>query len=142
MTYHPARHFVRLLLSPRAPWRPGRASRLRLPLAACLLVCFSISLAEKRPPLWGYGTKSCQAFIAAADGRDQGQEMQTWEYRRYQDWLTGFVTGLNLSTGQDVLLGVEIEAAMDRVRAHCRGHLEEDFFNSTMDLVRMLSGLR
>jgi hypothetical protein len=98
--------------------------------------------AEGLPPVWGYGVKTCAAFVKAADGRDQGVELQRWEYRRYQDWLTGFVTGLNLATGADVLVGAEIDGAMERILADCRGNEQQDFFGAAMDLVRMLSGLR
>jgi hypothetical protein len=111
-------------------------------LASSLVSGLPAEAGERLPPVWGYGVRSCASFVTAADGRDQGVDLQDWEYRRYQDWLTGFVTGLNLSTGKDVLVGVEIAAAMDRIRAHCRGNGKQDFFTATMDLVRMLSGLR
>jgi hypothetical protein len=107
-------------------------------------LCAAVPMAgaEKLPPVWGYGIQSCQAFVAAADGRDQGVDLQNWEYRRYQDWLTGFVTGLNLATGQDVLVGVGVDSALKRIQAHCLGNGKEDFLTAAMDLVRMLSGLR
>ena len=98
--------------------------------------------ADKLPPVWGFGVQTCGAFVTVADGREQGVDLQNWEYRRYEDWLTGFVTGLNLATGKDVLVGVDIDAALRRIQAHCRGHEQQDFFNASMDLVRMLSGLR
>lgn len=99
-------------------------------------------LAEKLPPLWGYGVKTCNDFLSAAQGWDGGGEAETAEYRRYQDWLTGFISGLNLATGKDVLRGADIDGAMGRIRAHCGGNPKDDFFTATMDLVRMLSGLR
>ena len=99
-------------------------------------------LAEKLPPLWGYGVKTCNDFLGAAQGWDAGPEAESTEYRRYQDWLTGFVSGLNLATGKDVLRGADIDGAMGRIRAHCGGNPRDDFFTATMDLVRMLSGLR
>lgn len=98
--------------------------------------------ADKLPPLWGYGVKSCSDYLGAAKGWEAGIELQIAEYRRYEDWLTGFVSGLNLATGQDVLKGAEIEAAMRRTRAYCEGNRRSDFFNATMDFVRMLSRLR
>lgn len=122
--------------------------KIRLSAPSCVLsssivLCAAPALsADKLPPIWGYGVQPCTSFVAAADGRDQGIDLQDWEYRRYQDWLTGFVTGLNLATGQDVLVGADIDAAMRRIRAYCRGHEEDDFFASAMDLIRMLSGLR
>jgi len=94
--------------------------------------------AEKMPPLWGYGVKTCGQFLQSVDG-DGGKAA---EYRRYEDWLTGFVSGLNLATGKDVLKGADVDSAMRRIRAHCGGNRKDDFFTATMDLVRMLSGLR
>lgn len=111
-------------------------------LAYGLLLALPCAGAEKLPPIWGYGVQTCAAFLSVADGMDQGVDLQRWEYRRYRDWLAGFVTGLNLATGQDVLVGVELEAAMSRIQAHCRGNQQEDFFSAAMDLVRMLSGLK
>jgi hypothetical protein len=113
---------------------------------ACVAVCALLTApslqAEKMPPLWGYGVKSCDQYLRAVRGREEGQDLQRREYRRYEDWLTGFISGLNLATGQDVLKGAEIDSAMHRIRAHCGGNRKDDFFTATMDLVRMLSGLR
>lgn len=98
--------------------------------------------ASKMPPLWGYGVKSCDTYAAAWDGREQGAEEQIAEYRRFQDWLTGFISGLNLATGQNVLVGVAFESAMRRIFLYCDDHRKEDFFTATMDLVRLLSTLK
>ena len=98
--------------------------------------------ADKMPPLWGYGVKTCSAFLAAAEAQGAQAEGPGAEYRRYEDWLSGFVSGLNLATGKDVLVGADIGSAMGRIRAWCGGHKKEDFFTGTMDLVRMLSGLK
>lgn len=118
-----------------------------LRLTACaVLVLMPLASApvvgDKLPPLWGYGVKTCSDFLTAAQGWDAGREPESVEYRRYQDWLTGFVSGLNLATGKDVLRGADIDGAMGRIRAHCGGNPKDDFFTATMDLVRMLSGLR
>jgi len=118
-----------------------------LPTAAWVALTLAVlasppTLGDKLPPLWGYGVKSCDAFLLAAQGWDAGGERESIEYRRYQDWLTGLVSGLNLATGKDVLRGADIDTAMTRIRAHCGGHPKDDFFTATMDLVRMLSGLR
>jgi hypothetical protein len=121
-----------------------RPNRLSIPacLAIGLLGVAPPLYAEKMPPLWGYGVKTCGSFLEAAKGMDDGVGGQAAEYGRYEDWLTGFVSGLNLATGQDVFKGADVDSAMRRIRAHCGGHRKQDFFNATMDLVRMLSGLR
>jgi hypothetical protein len=112
-------------------------------LAAVLLaLALPPAAAEKLPPLWGYGVKSCDDFLITAQGRDAGEERAGIEYRRYEDWLTGLISGLNLATGKDVLRGADVENAMGRIRAHCGGNPKDDFFTAAMDLVRMLSGLR
>ncbi len=100
------------------------------------------ALAEKLPSIWGYGVKGCEDFLRAAQGWDAGKESESIEYRRYQDWFTGLVTGLNLATGKDVLRGATIDGALGRIRAHCGGNPKDDFFTASMDLVRMLSGLK
>ena len=111
-------------------------------LVALLMGTTGIAPAEKLPPLWGYGIKSCADLLSAADGEENGINGMALEYGRYEDWLTGFVSGLNLSTGKDVLRGADIKTALRRIRAYCGGHGKEDVFTATMDLVRMLSGLR
>ena len=93
------------------------------------------------PPLWGYGIKTCAQFLSVAEGDDKGLDKMVVEYGRYEDWLTGFVSGLNLATGEDVLRGADIKAALQHIRAHCRGHPKDDFFGATMGFVRMLSSL-
>ena len=97
---------------------------------------------NKMPPLWGYGVNSCDAYVAAWNGREQGIDEHIAEYRRYEDWLTGLVSGLNLATGQDVLVGVTVDSAMRRIYLYCDDHRKDDFFTAAMDLVRMLSQLK
>ena len=94
------------------------------------------------PPLWGLGVKGCETFLATAKGWDQGVDADIAEYSRYQDWISGFISGLNLATGDDVLRGAGIDGAMRQVRAYCTAHREADFFNATMGFVRSLSTLR
>jgi len=94
------------------------------------------------PPLWGLGVKGCDAFLTTAKGWDQGVDADIADYSRYQDWISGFVSGLNLATGDDVLRGAGIDGAMRQVRAYCTSHREADFFNATMGFVRSLSSLR
>ena len=95
------------------------------------------SAAER--PLWGYGVRSCGDYLLACEAEEAGDAA---EFQRYEDWLTGFITGLNLATGEDALRGSGIESAMRRTRAHCKGHKDDDFFNATMDFVRSLSSLK
>lgn len=98
--------------------------------------------AEDKVALLGYGVKSCDDFIQAWNEREEGVDRGIAEYRRYEDWLSGFVSGLNLATGQDVLRGAQIEGAMRRAQVHCENKRKDDFFTATMDLVKLLSQLR
>jgi hypothetical protein len=59
-------------------------------------------------------------------------------YRRFQEWLAGLVTGLNLATGEDVLQGAALDAALLRIRANCERDPNDDFFNASLRLLRAL----
>ena len=95
------------------------------------------ALAADEPQLWGYGVKGCDEYLAAWQTRDCGSE-----FIRYQDWFTGLVSGLSLATGQDVIQGVEIPAAMRRIQLACDEKPKQDFFNASMSLIRLLSMLK
>ncbi len=97
--------------------------------------------AEEKPQLWGYGVKSCWDYRVVFNGAELGQEASILEYMHYQDWLAGFVSGLSLATGKDVLRGVDIDGAMRRLQVHCDEKPDDDFFTATRSLVRLLSEL-
>jgi hypothetical protein len=111
-------------------------------LAAGALACtmlFQPQLAKAaEQTLWGYGVRSCDSYLEADTAREAGDAS---EFQRYEDWLTGFISGLNLATGEDVLRGSGIESAMRRAGAYCKGNPDSDFFNATMDFVRMLTSI-
>jgi hypothetical protein len=109
----------------------------RAVLCATLLLAVAASAEER--PLWGYGVRGCADVLLAFDAKDAGDAA---EFQRYEDWLTGFISGLNLATGEDVLRGSGIESAMRRNRAYCKGNKDQDFFNATMDFVRSLTSLK
>lgn len=103
-----------------------------------LLAGTSQSALALKPTLWGYGVRSCAAYerASAADDGD------TAEYQRYEDWVTGFVSGLNLALDEDVLSGSGIETLMRRTLSHCKANPEDDVFTASMEVVRLLSSLR
>jgi hypothetical protein len=107
--------------------------------AAAAVLGVGASAAADRQTLWGYGVRGCAAYLEAAAQQDGGDAT---EFQRYEDWLTGFISGLNLATGEDVLRGSGIESAMRRTRAYCEREPEDDFFNASMDFVRALTGLK
>ncbi|HBG94139.1 MAG TPA: hypothetical protein DDY14_02180 [Chromatiaceae bacterium] len=94
--------------------------------------------ADERP-LWGYGVRGCSDYLLACQAEENGDAA---EFQRYEDWLTGFISGLNLATGEDLLRGSGIESAMSRTQAHCKDHQDDDFFNASMEFVRSLASLK
>lgn len=95
--------------------------------------------AATTPDLWGYGVRSCADVKQACEAATAENPA---EYQRYEDWLTGFVSGLNLALDQDVLSGSGIDTAMRRTCGYCERHPSEDFFSATMDLIQTLGKLR
>ena len=116
-------------------------------LALALMACpggwagAGTEVATTVPALWGYGVKPCSAFLATAPRDAMSTPIADEDYRRYREWLAGLVTGLNLATGRDVLRDAELDAAMLRIRAICKDHPEDDFFNASLRLVRSLGQL-
>lgn len=107
-----------------------------------LLALGVVIAAEDKPALLGFGVKSCQDFMTTVDEREAGIDRGISDYRRYEDWMGGFVSGLNLATGQDVLRGAGVAGALRRIQVHCENKRRDDFFTAAMDLVKTLSQLR
>jgi len=107
---------------------------------SCLLLAVPIgSAAAERPLLWGFGVKSCADFLEVHEGWSKGEEEAIAEYLAYRDWLAGFVSGLSLATGEDMLRGAELNATMDDIAKRCTAQGDEDFFNATSAVLRGLS---
>ncbi len=105
-----------------------------------LQFCLAPVYAEPAQVL-GYGVKPCEAYLEAYEGWDAGLEDKIEQYLHYRDWLTGFVSGLNLAMGKDALRGVEIPGAMRRIQLYCDEHRTDDFFTASMSLIKLLSKL-
>jgi hypothetical protein len=121
---------------------PGRACQTRRRTARTLsTITLLLGIAVGSPPgnssstpeLWGYGVRACADYLRAVEAAESGKPT---DYQRYEDWFTGFISGLNLALDYDVLDGAGITAAMQRARAHCVGKPGDDFFTATMTLVR------
>ncbi len=106
------------------------------------LVCAGGGGAEDLPPIWGYGVKPCDDYARVWTAAERGVAEDIGELRRYEDWLAGIVTGLNLATGRDVLAGSDPQGALRRIHLYCDEHRKADFFAATMDLIKQLSVLR
>ena len=112
----------------------------QLLLLALLQLCLATAYAAP-PQVLGYGVKSCEVYLQAYEGWDAGLEEQIEQYLHYRDWLTGFVSGLNLAMSKDALHGVEIPGAMRRIQLYCDEQLTDDFFTASMSLIKLLSKL-
>ena len=119
----------------------NRDSSLSRCLLLILLVLPLASAKAEKPQLLGYGVKPCEAYLVAYEGWDLGQEEHIEQYLHFRDWLTGFVSGLSLATGEDALRGVEIPGAMRRIQLHCDEHPTIDFFTAAMSLIQVLNKL-
>ncbi len=108
-------------------------------LFVMLLTLSFVSVGAENPPLLGYGVKSCEDYLSVFADWEQGEEEAIGQYLFYREWLSGLATGLSLATGMDVLKGVEIRAALRRVQVNCDEHRDDDFFNASMRLIRVLS---
>ncbi len=113
--------------------------RVLLLIGSMLSACWA--MAGDKPVLWGQGVQSCDVYARVWEERQLGTQTGIDDYQRFQDWLAGFVSGLSLATGMDVLHGVDIEGAMRRTSIHCEDNPEDDFFTASMDLIRVLSAV-
>jgi len=109
----------------------------------CLLWIFCLEAeAAEQPQLWGYGVQGCEHFLETWQANENADAEGVLEMRRFEDWLTGLVSGLSLATGEDVLRGADIPTALRRIHFHCKSHQEDDFFNASMEMIRVLSLVR
>ncbi len=120
---------------------------LRLPVALLTLTALlgggsAAASEETAPALWGYGVKSCAAFLSTLPRNDLPLSLADEDYLRHRQWLAGFVSGLNFAIGRDVLRGAELDAAMTRIAAICKDNPGDDFFNASLRLVRSLGQLK
>lgn len=105
-----------------------------------ILIVFSTAVQAENitPKVWGYGTKSCSSYVTAYKDKETGEQLKVWEYFRYRDWLTGFISGLTMATGIDVMQGVDPQNAMRRINLICEDDLGKDFFTATMEFIRII----
>lgn len=101
-----------------------------------LLFAVGAARAEPAPVLWGYGGQSCARVVQASDGLERGNEAEIVDYGRFQEWVAGFVSGINLASGRDVLNGMALSVAMQRIEAECREDPRRDLFSAATALVR------
>ncbi len=110
-------------------------------MRSLLLLLFLPMMTAQGAELLGHGVRSCDAYLKTYQGWEQNEPKAVIEFFHYQDWLAGFVSGLNYATGDDQLRGVGIPGVLRRNRIHCQEHAGDDFFSATMALIRNLKDL-
>ena len=89
--------------------------------------------------LIGMGVKSCDDLSLAEVSASRGDDLGILALRRYEDWAAGFVSGLNLAAGRDLLTNVPFNGFMRRVAQHCADHPGDDVFTAVNALLRQLN---
>jgi hypothetical protein len=89
--------------------------------------------------LIGMGVRSCDDFSLSDVSAGRGDDLGVLALRRYEDWAAGFVSGLNLAAGRDLLRNVPFAGFMRRVAQHCADHPRDDVFTAVNGLLRQLN---
>lgn len=110
----------------------------RILAAFLLIVAVPAAAGGDAGGLVGVGVKRCEALTTAARGADRGEDEGILDLRRYGDWLAGFVSGINLATGEDVLRNLQLDGAMRRVAIHCGDHPDDDVLTAVRTVLRAL----
>lgn len=105
---------------------------------ACLALLHLNQGQAQAAPLLGYGAKTCEEFLATWRGWDKNQAKEVADMYRYEDWLAGFVSGLNFMTRDDQLLGLGVDSVLRRNQIYCDEHPKDDFVTATMAFIKSL----
>ena len=89
--------------------------------------------------LIGVGVKSCDDLSVAQVSAKRGDDLGVLALRRYEDWAAGFVSGLNLGAGRDLLRNVPFAGFMRRVAQHCTDHPRDDVFAAVNGVLKQLN---
>ncbi|MBF0256732.1 MAG: hypothetical protein HQL47_09810 [Gammaproteobacteria bacterium] len=119
--------------------QPIKPSAAASPVLLLLLLVYT--LPAQSVELLGYGVRPCEDYLKAHQGWEKNDAKAVVEYFRYQDWLAGFVSGLNFTTGDDQLRGVGLAGVMRRNLIHCEDNPQDDFFTASMGLIKSLKDL-
>lgn len=116
---------------------------MRTFLKPCLLLItfmapYINSYAADGLELQGFGVRSCDYLSLSELRWDEGQEEGAVAYMRLQEWLSGFISGLTLATGEDVTKGAGTEGMLREVVEFCRQqeNRDQDVFGAVMTLIR------
>lgn len=106
---------------------------------AAVLVCPHGALAADAGGLVGMGVMSCDDLSLAGRSAGRGDDLGILALRRYEDWAAGFVSGLNLAAGRDLLRNVPFDGFMRRVEQHCDDHPRDDVFTAVNAMLRQFN---
>lgn len=111
-----------------------------MPRRACWILLSGLALLSQAQaaPLFGHGARSCEDYLATWRGWDKNEVKEVAEMYRYEDWIAGFVSGLNLTTGDDQLLGLGVDSVLRRNQIYCDEHPKDDFATATTAFIRSL----
>jgi hypothetical protein len=85
------------------------------------------------------GVKSCDDLSLAEVSAKRGDDLGILALRRYEDWTAGFVSGLNLAAGRDLMRNVSLSGLMRRVAQHCGDHPRDDVFTAVNGVLKQLN---
>ncbi len=105
------------------------------------LCCIGAPAAASGPVLHGYGGHTCVEYLETWRRWEAGQDTGILDYFGYEQWFAGFVSGLSLATGEDVLRGAGVEGMMRRVHRHCEDDRNQDVFGAASLYLQELSEL-
>jgi hypothetical protein len=89
--------------------------------------------------LVGMGVKSCDDLSLAEVSAKRGDDLGILALRRYEDWTAGFVSGLNLAAGRDLMRNVPLGGLMRRVAQHCGDYPRDDVFTAVNGVLKQLN---
>ena len=95
--------------------------------------------AEDAGGLIGMGVRACDDLSLAEVSAGRGDDLGVIALRRYEDWAAGFVSGLSLAAGRDLLRNVPFAGFVRRVGQHCADHPRDDVFTAVNKILRDLN---
>lgn len=110
-------------------------------LRSFFIVVLLMPLLSNATVVQGYGVKSCQEFLTTQQHLQTDNIDSVVDELRYRSWLMGFVSGINLATDDDVLRGIDTDAAMRRIIVHCQKNSQLTMMQATMKYIQELQSI-
>lgn len=85
-----------------------------------------------------YGPSECQYWLDAENKTEKDSlELKALSLR---SWVSGFISGMNVALGVDVVNGADVSTTYDYVIYYCSQHREATSYDAIADMVDKLSG--